>query len=196
MVSSMDDATRTAVDKRLRRVAGQVAGIQRMLEEDRYCVDVLLQIAAVRGALDQAGKLILGNHVETCVADAFASGSKADRRRKKDELLDDLLKALVHQVRVRVDYKGVVGEGRTHEFDPYSLVEHRGGLYLLGKSHLEGKIIWLAVERIRSVDEMRDTGGAAIKFAYPPLFDPLRHADGMFGVFDGKKVRVELALQN
>lgn len=115
---------------------------------------------------------------------------------EKDELLDALLKALVHQVRMRVDYKGVVGEGRTHEFDPYSLVEHRGGLYLLGKSHLDGKIIWLAVERIRSVEEMRGTGGATVKFAYPAHFDPLRHADGMFGVFDGKKVRVELALQN
>lgn len=114
---------------------------------------------------------------------------------EKDELLDDLLKALVHQVRLRVDYRGVVGEGRTHEFDPYSLVEHRGGLYLLGKSHLEGKMIWLAVERIRSAKQMRD-GGTPIKFAYPAHFDPLRHADGMFGVFDGKKVRVVLALQN
>ncbi len=84
----MDDATRTAVEKRLKRVAGQVAGIQRMLDEDRYCVDVLLQIAAVRGALDQVGKLILGSHVETCVADAFTGGSAAERKRKKDELLE------------------------------------------------------------------------------------------------------------
>ncbi|MCP5056610.1 MAG: metal-sensitive transcriptional regulator [bacterium] len=84
----MDDDTRTAVERRLKRVAGQVAGIQRMIDEERYCVDVLLQIAAVRAALDQAGKLVLGSHVETCVAQAFASGSPAERKRKKDELLD------------------------------------------------------------------------------------------------------------
>lgn len=80
--------TRRGVNARLRRIAGQVAGIQRMVEEDRYCVDVLLQIAAVRGALDQAGKQILGDHVETCVAHAFESGSARERRRKREELLE------------------------------------------------------------------------------------------------------------
>ncbi len=75
-------------DARLKRIAGQVEGIQRMLDQDRYCVDVLLQIAAVRGALDQAGKLILGSHVETCVADAFASGKPRERRVKMKELLE------------------------------------------------------------------------------------------------------------
>ncbi|MCP3983733.1 MAG: metal-sensitive transcriptional regulator [bacterium] len=84
----MDDDTRTAVGRRLKRVAGQVAGIQRMVDEERYCVDVLLQIAAVRAALDQAGKLILGSHVDTCVTQAFTSGSPAERKRKKEELLE------------------------------------------------------------------------------------------------------------
>lgn len=84
----MRDEEREKARRRLRRIAGQVAGIQRMLDEDRYCVDVLHQIAAVRAALDQTGKVILGAHVETCVADAFASGSARERRKKKDELLD------------------------------------------------------------------------------------------------------------
>jgi DNA-binding FrmR family transcriptional regulator len=84
----MDDEIRRQVDGRLKRIAGQVAGIQRMLEEDRYCVDVLHQIAAVRAALDQVGKIVLGAHVETCVADAFASGNARERRRKTDELLE------------------------------------------------------------------------------------------------------------
>jgi DNA-binding FrmR family transcriptional regulator len=84
----MQTETKEQALRRLRRIAGQVAGIERMLEEDRYCVDVLLQVAAVRGALDRLGKVILGGHVETCVADAFASGSAADRRRKRDELLE------------------------------------------------------------------------------------------------------------
>jgi DNA-binding FrmR family transcriptional regulator len=79
--------TRRRVETRLRRIAGQVAGIRRMVEDDRYCVDVLLQIAAVRGALDQVGKQILGDHVETCVARAFESGSARERARKREELL-------------------------------------------------------------------------------------------------------------
>ena len=84
----MKSEMRRQVNVRLKRIAGQVAGIQRMVEEDRYCVDVLLQIAAVRAALDQVGKLMLGAHVETCVADAFASGGARERRRKTDELLE------------------------------------------------------------------------------------------------------------
>lgn len=84
----MQDDTRRKVELRLKRIAGQVAGVQRMIEEDRYCVDVLLQVAAVRAALDGVGKLVLGQHVETCVADAFASGKKRERDEKITELLD------------------------------------------------------------------------------------------------------------
>lgn len=73
--------------KRIRRVAGQVAGIERMIEEDRYCVDVLLQVAAVRAALDGVGKLLLSSHVDTCVADAFATGRPRDREEKVAELM-------------------------------------------------------------------------------------------------------------
>ena len=79
---------RGPVEARLRRVAGQVAGILRMVESDRYCVDVLLQIAAARAALDQVGKLVLGAHVETCVADALASGDAEQRDAKLAELLE------------------------------------------------------------------------------------------------------------
>lgn len=86
----MQDALRNKLDARLKRIAGQVAGIQRMVEEDRYCVDVLLQIAAVRAALEQAGKLLLGAHVETCVRDAIESGAPRERKAKVDELLDVL----------------------------------------------------------------------------------------------------------
>jgi DNA-binding FrmR family transcriptional regulator len=79
---------RSQLEQRLRRIAGQVGGIQRMVEQDRYCVDVLLQVAAVRAALDQVGKLLLGAHVETCVAEAFASGSAEERERKRAELIE------------------------------------------------------------------------------------------------------------
>lgn len=84
----MDAETKKKAENRLKRIAGQVEGIRRMVEEDRYCVDVLLQVAAVRSALDQFGKLVLGSHVETCVAEAFASGTAREREEKRDELLE------------------------------------------------------------------------------------------------------------
>ena len=84
----MKGDTKKQATARLKRIAGQVAGIQRMLEQDRYCVDVLLQVAAARAALDGVGKLVLGQHVETCVAEAFASGKKRERADKIAELLD------------------------------------------------------------------------------------------------------------
>ncbi len=84
----MDAEARSKAITRLRRIEGQVAGIQRMIEDDRYCVDVLLQIAAVESALDRVGKIVLGHHVETCVSHALASGTRKQRREKIDELME------------------------------------------------------------------------------------------------------------
>lgn len=84
----MNESTKEAVLRRLRRIAGQVEGIARMIEQDRYCVDVLLQMASAQAALGQAGKLVLKSHVETCVTTALASGKTRDRKQKIDELMD------------------------------------------------------------------------------------------------------------
>ena len=73
---------------RVARIAGQVDGIGRMIEEDRYCIDVLDQIAAVRVALSRLAQIMLESHVDTCVAEAFESGSKADRAEKVKEVFD------------------------------------------------------------------------------------------------------------
>jgi len=81
------DETREKVMARLRKISGQVAGLQRMVEEDRYCVDVLMQVAAVEGALDRVGHLVLRGHVETCVASALESGAPRARKEKLDELM-------------------------------------------------------------------------------------------------------------
>ncbi len=63
----MNVTVKSDAKKRLSRIAGQVAGIQRMIEDDRYCVDILTQVAALRAALDQLGVALLSTHLETCV---------------------------------------------------------------------------------------------------------------------------------
>ena len=72
--------------RRLRRIEGQVRGIGRMVEEDKYCVDILNQIAAVNAALDKVGIALLGEHIKGCVADAVATPGRAGRE-KVDELV-------------------------------------------------------------------------------------------------------------
>ncbi|HEU4428733.1 MAG TPA: metal-sensitive transcriptional regulator [Myxococcota bacterium] len=84
----MDHETRDQGRTRIRRIAGQVAAIERMIDEDRYCVDVLLQVAAARAALDGVGKLLLKAHVEHCVSDALTSGRPKERKQKIAELMD------------------------------------------------------------------------------------------------------------
>lgn len=84
----LNDEAKAKTRARLRRIEGQVQGLQRMLDNDAYCVDILLQISAVQGALDQVQKLLLGRHIETCVTDALRSGSKSERQQKVEELLE------------------------------------------------------------------------------------------------------------
>ncbi len=87
-VLSMTPDTQDQARKRIRRIAGQAAGIERMIDEDRYCVDILLQVAAVRAALDGMGKLLLRSHVETCVFEAITSGRPKERKEKISELME------------------------------------------------------------------------------------------------------------
>jgi CsoR family transcriptional regulator, copper-sensing transcriptional repressor len=76
--------------KRLSRIEGQVRGLARMVEQDRYCIDIVTQISAVRAALRRAEEQILEDHVGHCVEHAIASGNKAEQRRKVSELIDVL----------------------------------------------------------------------------------------------------------
>jgi DNA-binding FrmR family transcriptional regulator len=73
--------------KRLARAEGQVRGIARMVEEDRYCIDILTQLAAADTALESVALAILDDHVKHCVAGALASGDETDAGAKVDELL-------------------------------------------------------------------------------------------------------------
>jgi DNA-binding FrmR family transcriptional regulator len=79
--------------RRLRRIEGQVRGLARMVDEDRYCIDIVTQISAVRAALRRAEEEILADHVSHCVEHAIASGNKHDQRQKLSELIEVLSRA-------------------------------------------------------------------------------------------------------
>ncbi|MEX0696977.1 MAG: metal-sensitive transcriptional regulator [Dongiaceae bacterium] len=86
----MQHTTKTSVLKRLKRIEGQVRGLSGMVEADRYCVDVVTQISAVRAALHKVEEEILRDHVSHCVANAFASGDVAAQQEKLEELVDTI----------------------------------------------------------------------------------------------------------
>ena len=86
----MQKDTKSAVQKRLNRIEGQVRGLSRMVEEDRYCIDIVTQISAVRAALRRAEEEVLRDHVGHCVEHAIASGDKKDQRKKIAEIIEVL----------------------------------------------------------------------------------------------------------
>ena len=86
-VPIMRDDIKASCAKRLTRIEGQVRGLSRMVDEDRYCIDIVTQIAAVRAALRRLEEEILRDHVGHCVEHAVAAGTKAEQRRKIEELM-------------------------------------------------------------------------------------------------------------
>ena len=82
----MRDETKSDVLKRLNFIDGHLDGIRRMVEADKYCVDVLMQIAAIQGALEQVSKIVMTRHIESCVVDSLRPGSERERARKIEEL--------------------------------------------------------------------------------------------------------------
>ena len=80
----IDDTTKNESILRLKKIEGQIRGISRMIDEKQYCIDILTQIAAANSALSNVAKLVLKNHVETCVSDAIKSG-------KEDEKIEELM---------------------------------------------------------------------------------------------------------
>jgi predicted DNA-binding transcriptional regulator YafY len=110
--------------------------------------------------------------------------------RHLDDTIDSILRGLVEQRRLRIDYGAKSGAGRVHTFDPYTLAVYRGGLYLIGRSDRHDKLIYLAVERIRSVEL------AAERFEYPVRYSPRRHHRGVFGIIEGEEMHVELLLMD
>jgi len=83
----MRDDSKASVQKRLSRIEGQVRGLSKMVDEDRYCIDIVTQISAVRAALRRVEEEVLRDHVAHCVEHAIASGNKVDQREKVAELI-------------------------------------------------------------------------------------------------------------
>jgi DNA-binding FrmR family transcriptional regulator len=83
----MRDATKEAARKRLARIEGQVRGVAKMVDEDRYCIDVVRQVHAIRAALSGLEKVVLDDHLDTCVEHALAGEDLAARREKVEELV-------------------------------------------------------------------------------------------------------------
>jgi DNA-binding FrmR family transcriptional regulator len=89
----MQKDIKASVLKRFGRIEGQVRGLSKMVEQDRYCIDIVTQISAVRAALRRVEEEVLRDHVGHCVERAIASGDKADQRNKIAELMDVISRA-------------------------------------------------------------------------------------------------------
>ena len=78
----------------LKRIEGQIRGVQKMIDERKYCIDILTQIAAIKGALDRVEEVILRRHLEPCVQSAMVHGDETERNTKLDEIIQ-----LIHRTR-------------------------------------------------------------------------------------------------
>ena len=92
----MDEAQKTKVGNRLRRIQGQIGGIEKMIQEDRYCIDILTQVSAVVSALRGVEDAVMQNHLNTCVADAMRSEDPREQQDKVDEVLTVITKFRKH----------------------------------------------------------------------------------------------------
>jgi CsoR family transcriptional regulator, copper-sensing transcriptional repressor len=89
---AVDPALKAKAVARLKRIEGQVRGLQRMVEDERYCADILTQVSSVQEALRGVGKLLMRNHLEHCVTDALRSGDSLEAERAYGEVLDLMYK--------------------------------------------------------------------------------------------------------
>ena len=90
--AAVDPAIKAANVKRLRRIEGQVRGLQKMVAEERYCADIMVQVSAVQEALRSVGRALMRNHLRHCAAQAIGHGSPEEAEAMYDELLDLIYK--------------------------------------------------------------------------------------------------------
>lgn len=92
--TAVEPEIKTAVLKRLRRIEGQVRGLQNMVDEERYCPEIVIQVASVQEALRGVARLLLRNHLQHCAAQAIRNGTQAEAAAMYDELLDVIYRHL------------------------------------------------------------------------------------------------------
>ncbi len=90
--AAVDPEIKNANIKRLRRIEGQVRGIQKMVEDERYCADIMMQVSAVQEALRTVGRSLMRNHLTHCATHATTTGSPAEAQAMYDELIDLIYK--------------------------------------------------------------------------------------------------------
>ncbi len=88
MINMLDAKSKKDVLSRLNRIKGQIEGVQRMVDEPRYCIDIINQITAVKRALDQVGLIVMKKHINTCVADDIKSGHNAQKVNELIQTID------------------------------------------------------------------------------------------------------------
>lgn len=111
--------------------------------------------------------------------------------------LNVIIRCLIEQQRTRIAYRSQVGDGELndYEFDPYTLLNYKGGLYAIGYSFKRERVVYLALERIESVEPVVENGKPYI-FGYPDEYSPEKFTEGVFGIFTGEKTIVELLIRN
>jgi len=88
----IDDQTKKSTTRRLKLIRGQLDGIERMIDQEKYCIDIINQITAVRNALEKVSLLVMKSHIESCVADSIEVGDEKKKAQKIDELMETLYK--------------------------------------------------------------------------------------------------------
>ncbi len=95
----MTESSKPLLDRRLARVEGQIGGLRKMVQEDRYCIDILTQLAAARSALDQIGAELAASHVQTCILSHGAGGHADAAKLTEEELIEELRTTLSRLMR-------------------------------------------------------------------------------------------------
>ncbi len=91
-VSMIDEKTKKQALRRLRLAKGQLEGIERMIDSDKYCIDIINQLSAVRNALEKVSLMVMKQHIATCLVDSVREGDKERQEKKLDELMETLYK--------------------------------------------------------------------------------------------------------
>lgn len=126
----------------------------------------------------------------------FAVAIAAKDYKAFDDQLDFILRGLLQQRRLEIEYQAVGQHGRiAYSFEPFTLIAYKGGLYLAGRNSKDGRVLYLAIERMGRVG-FAQQNGTADRFIMPASWRPERYTEGVFGIVDGPETDVQLLVRN